>query len=108
VRAEGSNLRVALRGYDRAQVEAFVAKVQRDLGGSGSVSTAPPPLWPSVGPPQFSVVLRGYDPAAVDDFLRRHADPSARAAALREVSFPVRLRGYDRGQVDAYVSGLAG
>jgi DivIVA domain-containing protein len=64
----------------------------------------------------FTVVLRGYDIAAVDGFLLHvqdvldSDDSIAQASArqeLREVTFRVRLRGYDRAQVDDYLHRLA-
>ncbi|MDG6103712.1 DivIVA domain-containing protein [Dactylosporangium aurantiacum] len=65
----------------------------------------------------FSVVLRGYDPRAVDALLASAsaaltgADRAARAdaaAALRRASLRVVLRGFDRAQVDAAIEDLAG
>lgn len=58
--------------------------------------------------PAFSVVLRGYDRARVDDLLDRARQalagnrPDRRATVADELgqSIPVRLRGYDRAQVD--------
>jgi hypothetical protein len=57
----------------------------------------------------FSVVLRGYDRAYVDDLLERGSralaadDRQACAAIAKELTrpVPVRLRGYDRIQVDS-------
>jgi DivIVA domain-containing protein len=48
---------VALRGYDRAQVDDWVSRVQR---------TTPP--YPQ---PSFTVVLRGYNRAEVDHWVRQ-------------------------------------
>jgi DivIVA domain-containing protein len=65
---------------------------------------------------EFSVVLRGYDPRAVDALLApavaalTAGDEDARAdavAALRHAALPVVLRGFDRGQVDAAIARLA-
>jgi DivIVA domain-containing protein len=59
----------------------------------------------------FTMVMRGYDVAAVNAVVQRARealasdDPGVRASAreeLRQVAFPVRFRGYDRGQVDEY------
>ncbi|GAA3295388.1 DivIVA domain-containing protein [Dactylosporangium vinaceum] len=64
---------------------------------------------------EFSVVLRGYDPAAVDALLAPAAaaltttDGRARAgaaAALRRANLPVVLRGFDRAQVDGAIARL--
>ena len=60
----------------------------------------------------FTVALRGYDPAEVDAVVRRvhealaSDDPAVRASARAELAhttFRVRLRGYDRRQVDEYL-----
>jgi DivIVA domain-containing protein len=60
----------------------------------------------------FTVVLRGYDTAEVDAMLDRiqralaSADPAMRASVRTELNQPalrVRLRGYDRNEVDDYV-----
>jgi DivIVA domain-containing protein len=59
----------------------------------------------------FTIVLRGYDIAEVEETMQRvraalaTTDPAKRAAVRREVdgrAFTVRLRGYDRNQVDEY------
>ncbi|MEU7870036.1 DivIVA domain-containing protein [Dactylosporangium sp. NPDC049140] len=64
---------------------------------------------------EFSVVLRGYDPQAVDALLApavaalTAVDESARAdavAALRRANLPVVLRGFDRAQVDGAIASL--
>jgi DivIVA domain-containing protein len=60
----------------------------------------------------FTVVLRGYDPGEVDALLgliqtaASSTDPQFRAsvrAELNQTSLPVRLRGYDRYEVDQYL-----
>jgi len=63
----------------------------------------------------FTVVLRGYDVGAVDQLMRagqealmqqdpvKAAQASAAIAAFR-ASPVVKLRGYDREQVDAYLA----
>ncbi|WP_327000432.1 DivIVA domain-containing protein [Dactylosporangium sp. NBC_01737] len=65
---------------------------------------------------EFSVVLRGYDPRAVDALLApavaalTAGEEDARvdaAAALRRAALPVVLRGFDRAQVDAAIARLA-
>nr|BFE59838.1 hypothetical protein GCM10020063_043640 [Dactylosporangium thailandense] len=64
---------------------------------------------------EFSVVLRGYDPQAVDALLApaaaalTAADERARAdavAGLRRANLPVVLRGFDRAQVDGAIAML--
>ncbi|MEV6930352.1 DivIVA domain-containing protein [Dactylosporangium sp. NPDC051485] len=64
---------------------------------------------------EFSVVLRGYDPQAVDALLAQAVaalttvDESARAdavTALRRANLPVVLRGFDRAQVDGAIASL--
>lgn len=67
-------------------------------------------------PPHFTIVLRGYQPAAVNTLLQQAAEAlaseeetkraSVRAALLRR-DLPVRFRGYDRGEVDHYLSEIA-
>ena len=63
----------------------------------------------------FTIALRGYDPAEVDAVVRRahealaSDDPAVRASARAELAraaLRVRLRGYDRGQVDEYLRHL--
>jgi len=64
----------------------------------------------------FLIVLRGYDIAEVDALISRadaalgSADPATRAAVARELLGPglrIRLRGYDRLQVDKRLAALA-
>jgi DivIVA domain-containing protein len=59
----------------------------------------------------FSIVLRGYDIGEVEEAMERvraarvSLDPVFRATVRRELtnrSFRIRLRGYDRAQVDEY------
>jgi DivIVA domain-containing protein len=65
---------------------------------------------------QFTIVLRGYDPAEVDELIQQahralvSADPAARSAmerTLRKPEFRTRMRGYDRSQVNAQLAILA-
>lgn len=65
---------------------------------------------------QFSIVLRGYDQAEVDELIRQAnralalTDPAARAEVerkLRQPELQTRMRGYDRSQVDARLAILA-
>jgi hypothetical protein len=63
-----------------------------------------------------SVVLRGYDRGHVDDLVGRAEQallgdrPDRRTSVTRELAqpIPVRLRGYDRVQVDNFLRLLAG
>jgi DivIVA domain-containing protein len=64
----------------------------------------------------FTVVLRGYDRASVDDLVERaeaaaaSGDPARRAALRAEVGGArptVVLRGYDRAEVDERLRRLA-
>lgn len=67
-------------------------------------------------PPDFTIVLRGYQPEAVNTLVQQAAEAlasgeetqraSVRAALLRR-DLPVRFRGYDRAQVDHYLSEVA-
>ncbi len=95
---------VVLRGYDRAQVDAWLARSRAAAG-----PTAGPAAEAAVQP---LIVLRGYRIAETDALLATvgdalgQDDPFRRAAALRaiaEARLPVAFRGYDRGQVDAYL-----
>lgn len=88
-------------------------------------SSAGSQLGSSAGPapdlsarPQFMVVLRGYDPGAVDSLVETarealaSADESLRARAAAQLDrgaaeLVPALRGYDRRQVDAYVRELS-
>lgn len=65
---------------------------------------------------QFSIVLRGYDPAEVDDLIKQanralaSTDAAARSEVerrLRQPGLQTRMRGYDRSQVDARLAILA-
>ena len=62
-------------------------------------------------------MLRGYDMKEVDELQRRFrdavysSDPQVRQTvreAVRRTSFEVRLRGYDRTQVDDYFARAVG
>lgn len=107
--AAGAALRAArfperLRGYARAEVDRAVADRLRRLGGA-----PPPPPPPAAAGPGFTIVLRGYDMTEVDralaaaDAALAAGDTSARAA-LREVRFRERLRGYARAEVDGAIA----
>ncbi|MFG3710196.1 hypothetical protein [Micromonospora sp. NPDC047730] len=68
--------------------------------------------------PDFTISLRGYDPARVDELIRRGQDAlisgvtSQRYAAKAELdkaraALPVAMRGYYTGQVDAFLEELS-
>ncbi|MER7330031.1 MULTISPECIES: hypothetical protein [unclassified Micromonospora] len=68
--------------------------------------------------PDFTIALRGYDPARVDELIRRGQDAlisgvtSQRYAAKAELdkaraTLPVAMRGYYTGQVDAFLEELS-
>ena len=66
--------------------------------------------------PHFTVALRGYDMKEVRELLRQGeaaltsgstAERAAAAEALRRPTFHLRLRGYDRAQVESYLGTLA-
>lgn len=96
----------ALRGYDRAQVDAVVAQLAHRLG----VEVEPLPVV------QFDIVLRGYEIGPVDELFSEalaalaSTDARARAkaaAAVRDATFRVKLRGYDPYQVDTMLRQFA-
>lgn len=70
------------------------------------------------GSPEFSVVLRGYDPARVDELIRRGRDALTSSSRLERLGakaeiegargkLPIVVRGYDREQVDSFLSALS-
>ncbi|WP_053202373.1 DivIVA domain-containing protein [Jiangella muralis] len=101
---------VAMRGYDRAQVDAYCALVEAALAGGEAVPAHP----------GFTVVLRGYDPQEVDAWIRERTTPPGatprRPAVLQVTDRPagerftvVRLaEGYDIGEVDAFLDRVRG
>jgi DivIVA domain-containing protein len=110
---------VAVRGYHRDQVDAFIARIEGTLGRSPLY--APPVTAAEVGGVRFTPTLRGYRTKAVDEaldgYLReleghgggRHRMPSGHADRLiglvRNVQFATtRLtEGYEEQQVDAFL-----
>ena len=65
---------------------------------------------------QFMFVLRGYDPAEVNDLIQQanralaSTDSATRSEVerrLRQPNLRIRMRGYDRSQVDARLAVLA-
>jgi DivIVA domain-containing protein len=100
VKEAGSPL-IVLRGYDRMQVDAWLA----GRGGAVAADT-----------PRLLIALRGYRIAETDALLTTvdaalaGDDPFRRAQALRaihEVRLPVAFRGYDRGMVDSLLERAA-
>ncbi len=96
----------ALRGYDRAQVDAVITQLQYQLG----LEVEPLPVV------QFDIVLSGYEIGAVDELfaaaLAALASTDTRerakaAAVVRDATFRVKLRGYDRDQVDTMLRQFA-
>jgi len=90
---------IALRGYDRVQVDALVVVVESALAAqdAAALSAARERLRAE----QLAVALRGYDIQQVDEYLKRAAIELGEAAPQQE--FTVVLRGFDREQVDKLV-----
>ena len=70
------------------------------------------------GSPEFTVVLRGYDPARVDELIRRGRDALISSSTLERLGakaeiegargkLPIVARGYDRAQVDSFLRALS-
>jgi DivIVA domain-containing protein len=55
-------------------------------------------------PPDFTIVLRGYDRPEVDAFLTKLERATTRPASVP--AFQIALRGYERRQVDVYIERL--
>lgn len=108
---------IVLRGYDRAQVDQFVALLRAADGDT----SAPAPAREGVrlpgtyAAPAFDVVLRGYDRTRVDPVVRRVVATLARDGSAKPVTrveiaaaaFRRALFGYDRDQVDAWLREIA-
>jgi DivIVA domain-containing protein len=60
----GRRLPLALRGYDRAQVDGLLRRIGDTLRGGAAVTAD------EVRRTRFDIVLRGYEPRAVDELLR--------------------------------------
>ena len=104
---------IVLRGYDREEVDRYVASTQASPPGSVAV-------------PDFQVVMRGYEPTQVDTYVRSQSGPGAApvpaltpmatspeaapgaplspSPSLPPPSFTLVVRGYDRRQVDEWVA----
>ena len=65
-----------------------------------------PSLRDPLTPPDFAVVLRGYERTAVDDYLARRRDAVISGddpTSPTRPTFPTAMRGYERTQVRAYL-----
>jgi DivIVA domain-containing protein len=62
--AKQRRLPVALRGYDRGQVDELLGRIRSRLAGTGTLTAD------EVRAARFDIVLRGYDPRTVDDLLQ--------------------------------------
>ena len=122
----GARLPVALRGYDRGQVDTLLKRISQALNGG------PPMSADEVRETRFDVVLRGYAPRVVDDLVRECIRELQAAAPIAERPGRSRARpgwlinwiqntrfsgaglrsGYDVRDVDAFldrvVAGLRG
>ncbi|MFC4565655.1 hypothetical protein ACFO4E_27675 [Nocardiopsis mangrovi] len=125
-RAAAGALRVVWRGYDRAQVDSALARMIAELesaAAAGGASEAAEPggePWPDLSAASFGVVMFGFDRNEVEILLAEGVDAveairaggrvaaGPTAAELRErcADLPVVLRGFDRGQVTAFVDDL--
>jgi DivIVA domain-containing protein len=74
----GAGLPVVLRGYDRGQVDALLARISRALNGG------PPMSADEVRGIRFDVVLRGYDPRSVDELVGECIRELQARAPIRE------------------------
>ncbi|GAA4626529.1 hypothetical protein GCM10023196_035130 [Actinoallomurus vinaceus] len=111
---------IALRGYHRHQVDAFIARVEGTLGRAQLF--APPVTVAEIGQVRFAVTLRGYRGSAVDERLEEYlrefetkenarrrrlaaAEADRLAGLVRNVRFvTTRLtEGYDEGEVDSFL-----
>lgn len=93
-----SNFTVALRGYDREQVDRLLAEADAAL-------TSPDPALRESArqlllKPDLQPVLRGYACDQVDDAIRDRLRALEPPGDPRPPSFTVVLRGYDTTQVD--------
>jgi hypothetical protein len=93
---EPPDFTIVLRGYDRAQVDGYLADVR-----SGGRSEQPMP--------RFDRALRGYSVSEVDTHIRQlRPEPDVGVGQLPAPPvtprFTIALRGYDRRQVDRFVA----
>jgi hypothetical protein len=84
---------IVLTGYDRGQVDAYLANLQSERCRGEPM-------------PQFRRVLRGYEITQVDGYIRQvmSGGTSGLAAAPAAPEFTIVLRGYERTQVDRFVA----
>ncbi|MFL6051507.1 MAG: DivIVA domain-containing protein [Actinoallomurus sp.] len=114
---------LAVRGYHRNQVDAFIARIEGTLGRAQLF--AAPVTAAEVGLVRFAVTLRGYQGRAVDERLEAYlreledreksgrrrfsaAEADRLIGLVRNVRFvTTRLsEGYDEREVDAFLDGL--
>jgi len=97
---------LALRGYDRVQVDALVAEVE------SAFRSGDPELFAAarrrLEAAELAVSLRGYDPRQVDRYVASAkkelaAGSGEGSSPMVTRDFDTTLRGYDRAQVDAAV-----
>jgi len=62
--AKQRRLPVALRGYDRGQVDELLGRIRTRLAGTGTLTAD------EVRATRFDIVLRGYEPRTVDELLQ--------------------------------------
>nr|AKR54054.1 hypothetical protein [Nocardiopsis sp. CMB-M0232] len=128
-RAAADSLRVVWRGYDRAQVDSALARMIAELESAAAAGDAAEAdeadetgdePWTGLSAASFDVVMFGFDRHEVEALLAEGVDAveairaggrvaaGPTAAELRErcADLPVVLRGYDRGQVTAFVDDL--
>jgi DivIVA domain-containing protein len=63
---------VVLRGYDAAEVDAMLNRIQKALASADPAMRAS--VRAELNHPAFRVRLRGYDRVQVDDYLRKAID----------------------------------
>ncbi|WP_162606699.1 DivIVA domain-containing protein [Jiangella asiatica] len=68
---------IAMRGYDRAEVEALHGRIERTLAGTAGADAV---TADEVRSSQFRVTMRGYDLRQVDDYLDTAAAQLSTAA----------------------------
>lgn len=109
---------VAMRGYDRSQVEEYAevlashletmavqrAELATRLAESDDPWRIVRELLATIVPETIDVVLRGYDRAEVDALAARIKQGEVSAEQLRATAFASRWRGYDREQVDTVLA----
>jgi DivIVA domain-containing protein len=99
------------KGYDPAQVNAFLLKIADALSGRTKMRPE------DVRRIRFTEVPGGYDQRPVDDFLARMewqlqaglVPPTAMktGADVLAIKLPKASNGYDRGEVDAFIARAA-